>query len=98
MSHVTVAIAVTKTLAVLFGGLITYFAFSAYQRTEAGELGALAAGFGIVTVGTILGGVVDLAGPSVGLAGQSGVLYGVLVQSVLTLAGFGVIVYSLYRG
>ena len=38
-----------------------------------------------------------LAGDVFGVVGPQATLYGVLVQSVLTMIGFGIVVYSLYR-
>lgn len=96
MSHVTLAIAAIKTLTVVFGALITYLAYSAYRRTDARELRALAVGFGVVTLGSVLGGAVDLGGDAVSAVGPDAILLGVLVQSLLTLVGFAVITYSLY--
>ena len=97
MSHLTIAIAATKTLTFVFGAVITYLSWAAYSRTGAYELRALAVGFAIVTVGAVLGGGVDLVGDVVDVMGERAILYGVLVQSVLTMIGFGVITYSLYR-
>ncbi|MFC7098906.1 DUF7521 family protein [Halobaculum marinum] len=97
MSHLTVAIAATKTLTFVFGAVITYLSWTAYQRTNAAELRALALGFGIVTVGSVLGGGIDLVGDIISVLGTQTILYGVLAQSVLTMIGFGVITYSLYR-
>lgn len=94
MTH-PVAIAVTKTLAGVLGGVITYLALVAYRRTGAAELRALAVGFGVVTLGSVLGGVVDLVAD--GTIGEAGLLLGVLVQSVVTALGFAIITYSLYR-
>ena len=89
MEHLTTAIIAVKTLTLALGGLITYLSVKAYRRTGAPALRALAVGFGTVTVGAILAGVVDQLLPF-------DLLWGVLVQSVLTLAGFAVITYSLY--
>jgi len=77
-----------KTITLVLGGLITYFAYKSYRRTKSRALGALAVGFGIVTFGTILAGVVDqvLADFELGL----------LIESGLIALGFLVIVYSLY--
>ncbi|WP_435064288.1 DUF7521 family protein [Halobaculum sp. EA56] len=97
MSHLTLAIAATKTLTFVFGAVITYLSWSAYRRTRAEALRALAVGFAVVTVGAVLGGAVDLAGDVIDITGQTAVLYGVLVQSLLTMLGFGIITYSLYR-
>jgi len=82
-------IAVVKTLILITGGVITYFAFRAYRRTDSKSLGALALGFGLITMGTFLAGVVaDVIGMPLAV--------GVLTESVLVLAGFIVIAYSLY--
>jgi hypothetical protein len=89
MPHVETAIVVAKTITLVLGGLVTYLAFKAYRRTRAAALRALALGFGIITLGAIVAGIVDL------LTGL-GLLYGVLVQSTLTMVGFAVITYSLY--
>lgn len=78
-----------KTLTLVLGGLITYLAFKAYRRTRARSLGALSLGFGIVTAGTFLAGVVDQLL-------DAGLLPGLLIESALIALGFLVIVYSLY--
>lgn len=97
MSHLTLAIAATKTLTFVFGAVITYLSFVAYRRTRAAALRALAVGFAVVTIGSVLGGVVDLASDVVNVTGPEATLYGVLIQSVLTMIGFGIITYSLYQ-
>ncbi|MFB6296648.1 MAG: hypothetical protein ABEH66_07415 [Halobacteriales archaeon] len=78
-----------KTITLIMGGLITYFAYRAYRRTESRALGALALGFGLVTLGALLAGIADQA---FGYAP----LDALLIESALTLVGFGVILYSLY--
>jgi len=88
-STTTSLIVVFKTLTLLLGGLITYLAYKAYRRTEARSLAALAAGFGIITCGTLVAGAVDQL-----LAADFQV--GLLIESALVTLGFGVIVYSLY--
>jgi hypothetical protein len=80
-----------KMITLLLGALITYFAYKAYRRTDARALGALAVGFGIVTIGALLAGIVDQA---LG-ADQAEAL---VVESALTMVGFAVILYSLYAG
>jgi hypothetical protein len=88
MVHPNLVVAL-KTVTLLLGGLITYFAYRAYQRTESTALGALAVGFGVVTLGALAAGVVDqLLGYRRADA--------LLLESVLTMVGFGVILYSLY--
>lgn len=87
--HITSTVVVLKTLTVIMGGLITYFAYRAYRRTGAPALGALAGGFGVITVGALIAGVVDRllqVDPS----------YALIVESALTAVGFAIILYSLY--
>ena len=84
------ALAILKAGILLFGGLITYRSFRAYRTTGSPELGALAAGFAIVTLGSLLGGLVDQI-LNVNLD------VGMLIDSTLTMVGFVVITYSLYR-
>jgi uncharacterized membrane protein len=88
MVHPNLIVAV-KTITLLMGALITYFAYRAYQRTEERALGALAVGFGIVTIGALLAGLADLV-----LGAPQ--LDALLVESALTAVGFAVILYSLY--
>lgn len=78
-----------KTMTLIMGGLITYFAYRAYRRTESRALGALAVGFGVVTLGVLAAGIADQF-----LAYDP--LDALLIESALTLVGFAVILYSLY--
>lgn len=78
-----------KSVTLVLGGLITYLAYRTYRKTEAEPIGALAAGFGLVTAGALLAGA---AHQGFGLAAGSVLL----VESTLTAAGFGIITYSLY--
>lgn len=89
IGYIPTAVVALKTITLVLGGLITYYAYRAYRRTHARPLGLLALGFAIVTVGALLAGLADQA---FGLD-TSAVL---LVESVLTATGFGVILYSLY--
>jgi hypothetical protein len=84
-----IAIVALKTLVLILGGLITYFALKAHRRTGEPALRALAIGFGIVTLGALTAGALD----QVLRAEQELAL---LAESLLTAVGFGVIVYSLY--
>lgn len=80
---------VLKTLTLALGGSITFYAFKAYRRTESTALRALALGFGAVTLGAILAGIVDQLlplDPSLAL----------VVESLFTTIGFAIILYSLY--
>lgn len=89
--HITITTLIIgfKILTLVLGGLITYLAFKAYRRTKARSLGALSVGFGIVTCGTFLAGLVDQ------LSGGDFFL-GLLIESALIAVGFLVIIYSLY--
>ena len=89
-----VGIVVSKTLILVIGGLITYYSYQAYQRTETPEHKWLTVGFGIVTVGAILGGVLDLIVEM--YVGTDLIAVSVFVSSSLTAVGLGVILYSLY--
>ncbi|MFC6731085.1 MULTISPECIES: hypothetical protein [unclassified Haladaptatus] len=84
----TVVVAL-KTITLVLGSLITYFAYRAYRRTNAPPLGVLALGFAIVTVGALAAGAAHQA---FGL--DSGIVLS--IESTLTTAGFGIILYSLY--
>jgi hypothetical protein len=85
----TTLIVVFKTLTLVLGGLITLLAYRSYNRTGARALGALALGFGIITFGAFLGGVVDQFL-------DAGFQLGLLIESGLVAVGFSVVVYSLY--
>ncbi|WP_265109591.1 DUF7521 family protein [Halosolutus halophilus] len=89
MSGVTTAVVALKTITLALGGVITYFAYNAYRQTDARPIGALALGFGFVTLGALLAG---LANQAYGIEGD----LVVLIESSLTVVGFGIIVYSLY--
>jgi len=90
MSQITTAVVALKTVTLVLGGLITFFAFQAYRRTRAAPLRSLAIGFGIVTLGSIIAGVVDqFSTVPLGSA--------LVVESFLTAIGFGVVLYSLYH-
>ena len=86
---VPAAVVALKTITLVLGGLITFFAYKAYRRTEARPIGALAVGFGCVTVGAMLAG----AGHQAFGLDTDVVL---VIEAALTATGFGVILYSLY--
>ena len=89
MTQLTSVIVALKTTTFILGGVITYFAFKAYRRTNSRSLQLLALGFGVVTLGSMLAGVVDQALMlSRDLA--------LTIESSLTVVGFAIIVYSLY--
>lgn len=89
MNHLTSLIVVLKTITLALGLTITYLSYKAFRRTGSPALRSLALGFGLVTLGALLAGMVDqLMGLETNVA--------LVIESVLTAAGFGVIIYSLY--
>lgn len=90
MSQLPTAVVALKTVTLVLGGLITFFAFQAYRRTRSSPLRSLAIGFGFVTLGSFIAGVFDQFVPvPLGTA--------LVVESLLTAIGFGVVLYSLYH-
>ena len=85
----TLAIFTLKSIIVVLGGAITFIAYKAYLRTKASSLRALAFGFGVVTTGALSAGIAHQA---LGVSFQAGVL----INSVLTVLGFSIIIYSLH--
>lgn len=85
-----VVITVLKTLILLSGSLITLYAYRAHRRTGAEALGALAVGFGLVTFGALVAGVVDQA---LSLSRDAALV----VESGFTASGFAVVLWSLFR-
>ena len=78
-----------KTVTVLLGGLITYFAARAALRTRATGFTYLAVGFATITVGPLIAGAADqLFGLPTDVA--------LTFENALTAVGFAVIAYSLY--
>ncbi|GGN96239.1 MULTISPECIES: DUF7521 family protein [Haloarcula] len=89
-----VGVVVSKTLILIIGGLITYYSYQAYDRTGTPQHKWLTYGFGVVTLGAILGGALDLV---VGTYYGVNLIYtSVFVSSALTAIGLGIILYSLY--
>ena len=86
---VTLLVVVLKTITLTLGGLTTFFAYKAYRRTGSPALGALALGFGVVTLGAFLAGLADQ------VVGADRTLV-LVIESALTAAGFAVITYSMY--
>ena len=84
-----IAIVALKTLTLILGAAIAYLAYKAYSRTGARPLRFLAYGFGFVTLGSLLAGVIDQVL-------QLGFRLGQLVETALVTVGFAIILYSLY--
>ena len=89
-AHAASLVVALKTLTLVLGGLVTYLALKAARRTGSTSLQLLALGFGLVTAGGLVAGVIDqVVGLPVDVA--------VVAQSGLTAVGFAVILVSLYR-
>ncbi|WP_121823425.1 DUF7521 family protein [Halostella salina] len=78
-----------KVVTLVIGGLITYIAAIAARTSPWSGLSHLAVGFGIVTLGSLLGGIADRF---LFLDTASALV----VEHGLTVVGFAVIGYSLY--
>lgn len=89
MTAVTTLVVALKTTTLLLGGSITFLAWKAYRSNGSTALRALALGFGAVTVGAFLAGVVDWLLPV-------DPTLAFVVESLFTLVGFAVILGSLY--
>lgn len=78
-----------KTVTLLLGGLITYLSARAAISARSPGLAYLAAGFAVITAGTLVAGVVDqLFGIRTGVA--------LVVENAVSAVGFAVVAYSLY--
>lgn len=87
MTTTAVGLIVIKTLDLVLGGLITFYAYRAYHRTNSSPLGLFTIGFGLLTIGAMSAGIVDLILPfSLELA--------VIIEGVLSLIGFVFILHS----
>lgn len=98
MVHITSLLVFFKTATLVLGGLITYFAYRAYERTGAPALRALAAGFGVVTLGSLVAGGLDLLirFPILSALESFSQSTALVLESLFTAIGFLVILYSLY--
>jgi hypothetical protein len=89
-----VGIVVSKTLILILGGLITYYSYQAYKRTGTPQHRWLTYGFGVVTLGALIGGALDIVVSN--YFGVDLIYTSVFVSSGLTAVGLGIILYSLY--
>lgn len=89
MSEITGLIVVLKSITVVLGGLITYFAYRAYRRTNARPLRCLSIGFATITFGAMLAGFIDQL---LAMTRE----WALAMESGLAVVGFAIILYSLY--
>lgn len=87
--ELTVLIVAVKTLTLILGGSITYFAYQAYRRTATQPLLALSIGFAIITLGTLFAGIIDRF---IAVTGD----VAIVVEGAFMVVGFAVVLYSLY--
>lgn len=89
MTELAGYIIAAKAIVLVLGGLITHLAYKAYRRRGSPELRWFSVGFGIITLGAFLGGVLDLV---IGVR----LATGVFVESILLALGFAVLAHALY--
>lgn len=87
--HIPLVVIGFKTVMLVVGGLITYLAAKAAQRTGIDGLSTLAVGFGIITFGSLLAGIADQLL-------RVDATTALVVQNALTAVGFCLVAYSLY--
>ncbi len=80
---------VTKIIALILGAYIVYLAYRGYRRNASKPLLYVALGFGLITMGTLLEGVLFV------VLG-SDILTAIATGTVVTAVGFLVMIYSIY--
>ena len=91
MDDLSFVIVVANTVTLLFGTFVTALAFRAYRRTGSKSLRLLGLGLGLVTFGTLVGGLLHQVT-------SASLLASIAVYSVFTAVGFVTLSYSLYVG
>lgn len=86
-----VVVTIAEMIVLGCAAILTYLAYRAYRRTGSSSLRTLTLGFGLVTAGTLAGGLLHQAG-LVDFDACIGVV------SSLTAVGFLVLLYALYVG
>ncbi|MGA8905351.1 MAG: hypothetical protein WB661_10130 [Candidatus Bathyarchaeia archaeon] len=80
---------IVKVIALFLGAFIVYLAYKGYRRNASKPLLYVALGFGLITAGTFLEGLMFV------MLG-SDILEAVATGTVLTAVGFVAIIYSVY--
>lgn len=82
-------VGLVKILALLLGSVVTLLAYRAYQRTQIEGLQYFAMGLLVITIGTVLVGILHhvFHVPSI---------QGMLFESLVACTGFLVMIYGLY--
>jgi hypothetical protein len=82
-------LAVMNATAFVLGSVITRLAYRAYRRTQEPALRTFTTGIGLLTIGLMIGGALhQVLWP--------GLLVGTVVQSLFSVGGFAMLVYSAY--
>ena len=80
---------VVKILLVLLGAVVVWLSGQAWRRNKSGAMFFLALGFGLITAGSVAAGVLfEFLG--------YGLLEVSITEGIVQLAGFGLIIYSIY--
>lgn len=87
---ITTLLVIAKILALILGSIVALLAYRAYLRTKMDGLQYFAVGLSIITAGTVLVGIFHHI---LGLKST----VGVLIESLIILAGFLVMILGLYR-
>ena len=82
---------IAQALILIFGSVVVFFALRAFRRTKSQAMLLLALGFGFVTAGAVVAGVIFNVANVRDLATVE------TVQAASQAAGFFIIVYSLAR-
>lgn len=80
---------IAKIIALFLGTFIVYLAYKGYRRNASKPLLYVALGFGLITAGTLLEGVLFV------ILG-SDILAAIAIGTVATVIGFLVMIYSIY--
>lgn len=80
---------ITKVVALFLGAFIVYLAYRGYRRNASKPLLYAALGFGLITAGTIIEGVLYV------LLGSE-LLVSIATGTAVTVLGFVTIIYSIY--
>ncbi|EMA42805.1 DUF7521 family protein [Halococcus saccharolyticus] len=91
MEPLVALVVVVKLVALVLGGVVSVLAYRAYRRTRIAGLQYFSVGLLVITLGTVLVGVFHhfLGVPTT---------MGMLLESVIVCAGFGVMIVGLYEG
>ena len=82
---------IAQALILIFGSVVVFYAFRAFRRTKSQAMLLLGMGFGFVTAGAVVAGVLF------NIANVRDLSTVVTVQAASQAAGFFIIVYSLAR-